>query len=132
MQEINKAGKMINIKGKDYLFHMGEDAEHFFILLSGQINLELETPGNKTHTIQSLKPGDILGWSWLFPPNAWNYDAYAVKDSELLAIKGSELLALMEDDPVGGYQLMKCFSRMMVDRLRATRIQMLDLYGGRK
>src|ERR1700761_4180430 len=52
----------------------GETADCFYLILSGSVRLE--TPGGrKPLPIKTIGTGDILGWSWLFPPDFWHFDA---------------------------------------------------------
>lgn len=107
----------------------GAKAEHFFVLRSGRVSLELHTSPSRSVCIQTLDGGDILGWSWLFPPYRWAFDARAVQDVRAIRVDGECLRGKCEDDTALGYALMKRFSRLMVQRIESTRLQLLDLYG---
>ena len=71
-----------------------------------------------------------MGWSWLFAPYRWQLDARATRaDCELVAFDGACLRGKCEADHELGYQLMRRFAANLVDRLQATRLQLLDVYG---
>lgn len=107
----------------------GDEANHFYLLRAGKIAIEVFAPGRRPLTIQTLSDGEVLGWSWLFPPHRWIFDARAVEDVRAIALDGKCLRHKCEDNHDLGYQLMKRFSAIMVARLQATRLQLLDLYG---
>ncbi|HEC15641.1 MAG TPA: Crp/Fnr family transcriptional regulator, partial [Sedimenticola sp.] len=59
----------------------------------------------------------------------WHHDARAVEDTRAIALDGKCLRGKCEADPALGYELMKRFSAMVIDRLKATQLQLLDMYG---
>ena len=62
--------------------------------------------------IQTLGEDDVIGYSWLFPPYRWRFDARAVEPLRALALDGQCLRGKCDDDPVLGYELMKRFAGM--------------------
>ncbi|MDH3719745.1 MAG: Crp/Fnr family transcriptional regulator, partial [Planctomycetota bacterium] len=71
----------------------------------------------------------VLGWSWLFPPYIWYFDARAMIRTRAVAVDGLCLRAKCDEDPKLGYELMKRFSAILNSRLQAARLQILDIYG---
>jgi CRP-like cAMP-binding protein len=112
-----------------YLAHEGDPAEAFYLLLRGMASIEIHTPQYGGMILQTLKPGDIIGWSWLFPPYRWTSDIHAREDLTVIAFDGHCLREKCERDHGLGYQLMKDFARIMTQRLHETRLQLLDVYG---
>ncbi|MFN8543821.1 MAG: cyclic nucleotide-binding domain-containing protein [Candidatus Binatia bacterium] len=112
------------------LFHAGQEANHFFLIRHGRVALEIaRAPGRTPAVLQTLGAGDILGWSWLIPPYHWMFDARAVEQTRLVALDGTCLRAKCEADHDLGYELLKRFAHIMEQRLQATRLQLLDVYG---
>jgi CRP-like cAMP-binding protein len=111
------------------IFREGGEANHFYVLRYGRVVTEIRDPGRGPVAIQTLGPGDVLGWSWLFPPYRWQHDARAVELTRAVAFDGTCLRAKAESDPRLGYELMKRFARVVVERLEHTRMQLLDVYG---
>jgi CRP-like cAMP-binding protein len=87
-------------------------------------------PGQGRITIETIASGDVLGWSWLFPPYRWHFDAQALELTRAIAFDGACLRAKCDDDHDLGYALQR-FARIMMQRLQATRLQLLDVYGVR-
>ena len=87
-------------------------------------------PGRGPLTIETIEAGDVVGWSWLFPPHAWHFDARAVAPVRAIEVDGACLRAKCEKDPVLGYDLMSRFSAVLLERLNATRFRLANLYGG--
>lgn len=107
------------------LFREGEPAGRFYLIAQGKIALEAHEPGDGTSPVQMLGAGDVLGWSWLFPPFVWHFRARAIEPVEALVLNGGHLLAAAELDANFGYELMKRVTQVVIRRLQATRKQLL-------
>ena len=79
--------------------------------------------------IQTLHDGEVVGWSWLFEPYRWHMDGRAVEDCSIVTFDAACLRGKVEADHELGYQLMSRFAASLIDRLQATRFQLLDVYG---
>lgn len=106
----------------------GSDANDFFLVKSGKIAIQLFTPHKGAVTVHTVGPNNIVGWSWLFPPYKWNFDIKALEATSVIALHAQCLRGKCETNPELGYNLMKKFSRIMIQRLHETRIQLLDIY----
>jgi hypothetical protein len=86
-------------------------------------------PNRGAVTIESIEGGEVLGWSWLFPPYKAHFDARVLTHVRALSLDGTCLRGKCEKDSALGYELMRRFNGLIVARLEATRMQLLDLYG---
>jgi CRP/FNR family cyclic AMP-dependent transcriptional regulator len=107
----------------------GDEADTFYLLRRGRIALEVHAPGRGSLVIETLQPGAAVGWSWLFPPYRWHSDARALEPVGVIAVDARCLRAKADADPAFGYVLMQRLSEVMLDRLQATQLRLLDLYG---
>lgn len=107
----------------------GDAADHFFLIRRGLVALELNAPALGPLQVQTLDEGEVVGWSWLFPPHVWQLDCRAVGDCHLVTFDGTCLRGKVERDHELGYQLMSRFAANVIDRLQETRLQLLDVYG---
>ena len=115
-------GENVVFKAGSLIAAEGSSADYFFVLRSGRVALELQRPPQRTVRIQTLDTGDVLGWSWLFPPYRWSFDARAVQDVRAIQLDGRCLRKHCDEDPAMGYALMQRFSRLMMQRVEATRL----------
>ncbi len=113
----------------NYLFHESEDARTFYLIRSGRVALEAGGSERGQIRIQTLGPGEVLGWSWLIAPYRWHFDAYAVEQVHAFAIDATCLRTKSETDWHFGYEMLRRFSEVLERRLEATRLQLLDIYG---
>jgi CRP-like cAMP-binding protein len=112
-----------------YLAREGDAADRFFAIRGGRVAVETHAPPRGPITVQTLGEGEILGWSWLFPPYVWQFDARALDDVRATAFDGACLRAKCDADPALGYDLMKRLAHLVSVRLEAARRQLLDMYG---
>lgn len=123
-------GENVVFKADSLIASEGSEANEFYVIRRGRVALRLHTSATGIAVVQTLNAGDVLGWSWLFPSYRWSLEAVAVQDVSAIRLNGECLRGKCEADPAMGYDLMKRFSRIMSQRLEATRLQILDLYGG--
>jgi CRP-like cAMP-binding protein len=129
LELIAGCGSNTSLSRDELLFREGQPAETFYVLRHGRVSLETFVPGRGTVTIETLEPGDVIGWSWLFPPYRWHFDARALADLRLTSFDGACLRGKCDADPRLGYELMTRFAQVMIERLQATRLRLLDVYG---
>jgi CRP-like cAMP-binding protein len=114
-------------KAGDVLFREGQPANQFYLIESGKIALEAHEPTNGTILAQTVDAGDVLGWSWLFPPFVWHFQARAIEPANVITLSGAHLLVAAERNHDFGYELMKRVAQVIIRRLQATRKQVLAL-----
>jgi CRP-like cAMP-binding protein len=115
-----------DIKKGDILFRLGEKADKFYVVLNGQISIEMPAIMGPTLEIQTLVNDQVLGWSWLILPYQWSFQTKAEEDTELLQFDGAAILARCEQEPKFGYEVLKKFAGLMSVRLNAARQKMMD------
>ena len=121
--------KNVRFGAGDYLLHEGEAADAFYLIREGRVALEVHVPGQAGITFLTLGPGDIAGVSWLVPPYRWTYDARAIEPVRAISLDAKCLRRKCEEDHDLGYHVMMRFVPILVDRLHATQLQILDVYG---
>lgn len=109
------------------IFHEGDDYSVFYLLGDGMVALELEVPGQVLR-VQTLHAGDELDWSAVLPHAGKHFQARALAPVTALAFEGEQLLASFKADPEFGLAFMLRLMGVVSERLRATRVQLLDMY----
>lgn len=111
------------------IFAEGGRAEHFWLISVGDVALDLHVPGRGDVLIETLHAGGVLGWSWLFPPYRWHFGAVATRTTHAIEFNGVDVMRACREDPLLGMDLMQRFVGIVVQRLQATRLRLLDVYG---
>ncbi|NBC65054.1 MAG: cyclic nucleotide-binding domain-containing protein [Bacteroidetes bacterium] len=119
----------VRFEKDDMIIREGDKANKFYIIREGSVALEIQGPGKGKITIDTLSDGEILGWSWLFPPYHWRFDGRAQDRVRAIGLDGKCLREKCEENHDLGYELLKRFSQIIDQRLQATRLQLLDIYG---
>ncbi len=110
----------------ELLLREGDPANRFYLILRGKVLVESHASDRGDTPIQTVEGGDVLGWSWLFPPYYWHFSARAVESTEAVFLHGTPLRDECEADHDLGYELVKRMAEVMMKRLQATRRQLLD------
>jgi CRP/FNR family cyclic AMP-dependent transcriptional regulator len=110
----------------ELLLREGDPANRFYLILRGKVSVESYALDRGITPIQSVVGGEVLGWSWLFPPYYWHFDARAVEFTEAVFLYGTPLRNECEADHDLGYELVKRMAEVMMTRLQATWRQLLN------
>jgi|SRR6266478_6573063 CRP-like cAMP-binding protein len=113
----------------ELIFKEGDPANRFYLIQKGRVALECYAKEKGNTLIQIIGTGDVLGWSWLFPPYFWHFNARALEPTEAVFIYATPLREECESDHELGYELLKRMAEVMLTRLQATRRQLLRRYG---
>jgi CRP/FNR family transcriptional regulator, cyclic AMP receptor protein len=111
----------------ELIFREGEPANRFYLICHGKIALESRGNGESVPLVQFVGEGEVMGWSWLFPPYYWHFGARAVEPTDAVFFYGTRLRDQCEKDPAFGYDLMKRVAAIVIKRLQITRVQLLQL-----
>lgn len=99
----------------------------FYLILSGYVAIEIVGPARHI-PIETLHDGDGMGWSSLLGDEPKHLHARALTDVHALAFLGKDLRQACEQDPKFGYALMRRLLAIAVERLDATRFQLVHRY----
>ena len=129
LQLITGCASNVRFEAGTYIFREGEEASRFYIIRQGKVALETFAAQRGPITIETIEAGEVLGWSWLFPPYRWHFGARVVEPTRAITLDGVCLRNKGEADHDLGYELVKRVAQIMMQRLQATRLQLLDVYG---
>jgi CRP-like cAMP-binding protein len=131
IQRMVSCAKNVRFNTDEFLCREGEEATVFYLIREGRVGLEVYAPEKGAFRLQTLDEGDVLGWSWLIAPYHWHFDARAIEPTRAFVFDGTCLRKKCEEDHDLGYELLKRFARLIEERLEATRLQLLDIYGAK-
>jgi CRP/FNR family transcriptional regulator, cyclic AMP receptor protein len=119
-------GSGVRFHEPEILFGAGDPADTFYVIQHGTVTIEMLVPGRGRVTIETLERGDVVGWSWLFPPYRWHFEACARSLVRAIAFDAACIRARCDAEPAFGYDLMSRFTQVLIDRLGRTQLQLLD------
>jgi CRP/FNR family cyclic AMP-dependent transcriptional regulator len=106
----------------------GELANRFYLIETGKVELESGEGFGDPVIIETIGDGDLLGWSWMFPPYVWHFTARAAEPTKAIFFYGTILREYCERDPSLGYELFKRMTPIMMKRLQSARKKMLSIH----
>lgn len=124
LETLSACAMTVRFDADSHIFRTGDVANRFYILLSGKVQLESAERDMQPVPIQVIEAGDVLGWSWLFPPYHWRFDARTLEPVEALFFYGTRLREYAEQDPALCCSLMKRMTPVILSRLQATRAEL--------
>ncbi len=121
------AGRSVWKQGEMMLLRGGH-AGTCHLIVDGTVAIEIRSPGSVPTIFQTLQAGDVLGWSWMFEPRLWTFDARAVTETTAFTLDAILLRKAIEDDCYFGLRFGTRMTQAVVNRLKAARLQVLDVY----
>ena len=112
----------------EMVYREGDPGSPVYLVEEGLVALELVVPGRGPITILTVGPGEIFGWSSLFYQRPKTSAARALTPTRAQALDSARLRTLCDGDPVFGYALTRRILQVVSERLKATRIQLLDVF----
>jgi CRP-like cAMP-binding protein len=119
----------VRFEAGEFIGRQGAPADTFWVIRQGRVALEIHAPGRGALTIATVGENEVLGWSWLVPPHQWHFDAHALTATRAIALDGRCLRGKFTGDAELGYEMLRRFLPLIVNRLEATSLQLLDVYG---
>ncbi|MFD9366608.1 cyclic nucleotide-binding domain-containing protein [Streptomyces sp. NPDC060020] len=110
------------------IFNERRRAEKFWIIQCGTVDLDTRVPGHKKVVVDTLGYGELLGWSWMFPPYSWHLGATASHDVRALEFDAAAVRELCNEDSAVGRSVSAAVAAVIADRLDSARTRLLDLF----
>ena len=103
----------------------GDYADKFYLIHHGKVALECHTPDGDV-LIEIIGDNEVLGWSWLFPPFTWHFQARALEPTVALQFNAPHVLIATEEDDAFGHDLMKRIAQLAIHRMQETRKRLIE------
>jgi CRP/FNR family transcriptional regulator, cyclic AMP receptor protein len=126
LQVLAEHAHTVEVAAGRFVFRQGSPADALYLLLDGDVDLEVAGGGDAPLVLESLHGGDALGWSWLFADQPWLFDAHARSATQAVAVDGHALRTVIDADPVFGRDLTRRVAALVTDRLRHARLALVD------
>ena len=121
----------VRFQSGDIILRKGDHADRIFLIETGKVVLESGKDHGEPVVVDTIGAGDLLGWSWMFPPYSWQFTARAVAPTRAICFAGSVLREYCERDHSLGYELLKRMTAVMTRRMQNARRKMLAIHSGK-
>lgn len=118
----------VNFPQGTRIFEEGRRADRFWIIRSGTVTLDMHVPGRRAAIIENLGLGELVGWSWLFPPHTWQLGAEAMSPVRAYEFDATTVRLMCRADPEFRAAVAQWVGQVIAHRLHAARTRLLDLY----
>lgn len=129
LDALAEIARFVDFPEHHVLFHEGDLPEDIYIVVNGQVSLEICASGVGCQRIMTVGDGELLGWSPLLGQARLTATARTLEPTAALQISGNQILTLCEHNPRFGYEFMRRTALALAKRLSAARIQLLNVYG---
>ena len=109
----------------EIIFREGDPANRFYLIEQGRVSVESRSGDEAPVAVHVVSNGEVLGWSWLFAPYYWHFDARATEPTTAIFFYGTRLREQCEQDHDFGFEMMKRMVHVVIHRLQAARQQLL-------
>jgi CRP-like cAMP-binding protein len=127
-EKLLAAAEQFEYKAGQDIFHEGDPSLFLYIVKAGHVAVEVHVTSKGRRTIFTASPGDLFGWSALVEPRIETASARAVEDTTVFAMKGGQLMDLCREDLQLGFELYRALAEIIMARLIASRLQLLDMF----
>lgn len=127
-EAVRDASREVAFPDGGVILQEGRRAHGCWVIRTGEVALTASVPGVVPVVLQTLGPGDIVGWSWLTEPRRWLFTATARGPVHALELDTDRIRALADTDPAFGYALTRTLLDAVLSRLQSTRARLLDVY----
>jgi CRP-like cAMP-binding protein len=127
-QRLMRVAREVSLPQGTRLFEEGGQANRFWIIRTGTIELDMRVPGRRAAVIEQLGHNELVGWSWLFAPHAWHLGAEAATPVRAYEFDATAVRSMCQDDAALGNDVAQWVGEVLAHRLRSARTRLLDLY----
>ncbi len=129
LQQLATVAKLRAFPAGKTIFREGEPANDVYFIATGNVGLDICAPAVGCRRILTIGAGELLGWSPLFDQHRLTATARALSEVQAWVLSGAEIQAMCASDPRFGYEFMRRAALAIAQRLSATRLQLLNVYG---
>jgi CRP-like cAMP-binding protein len=122
-KKIAGLARLKEYQADDVLFAEGEHCPEVYLVLDGEVGLEIRVPGCGALEVHKVGPGGLLGWSPVLGGGPMTATAVSATRCRLAALSADAIVVLAERDPRFGLEYFRRMSAALAERLRATRLQ---------
>lgn len=127
LEALASISSLVEFKAGQMIFNEGDQLDNMYIILDGEVGVDMSVPTRGQVRIYVAEPLDIIGWSKMTPVVRQRVaSTTALKNTRLLLIQGDDLLTLCDQDRQVGYVIFKRLANIVASNMLMTKLQLLD------
>jgi CRP-like cAMP-binding protein len=128
IHEVAACASRLNFTDGQFLCRAEEEVTRFYLILQGQVSVEIFSARRGPMILQTMGEGDALGWLWFNGAYHWHLDARAVGLTRVLSLEVKCLREKCEADHDLGYELLKRYAHSLAVAFRVSSLQLTDMF----
>jgi CRP/FNR family transcriptional regulator, cyclic AMP receptor protein len=120
-----RAASDITVPARHRFFEDGGHATRFWLVQSGQVTVDVHVPGHGRMPVDTIGMGELVGWSWMFPPFTWAFGAVAASPVEAFEFDAPVVRECCASDPALGYEVTQRVAQVLTKRLKSARNRLI-------
>lgn len=116
VRAVSDVATVVEFHTGDIIYERGSKADHFYVVLDGQVSLRLPGHSGVSIQIDELTAGAVFGSCICFQLVDYSLNAQCTSDSRVLRIESATLKELMDEDLLMGYTIQTQISRIYFNR----------------
>ena len=125
---IARCARIRNAQPGEYLWRQGDRNVEAYLLLEGEVALEITVPHEGKLAFESIHAGDIAGCTAMLHNARWGFDGRATTPVRAVALNSRALRFAIESDTEFGYHILQRCTKSMVKRLDANRLRLVEAH----
>lgn len=130
--QVAALARLVEFPAGKVLYREGQPLTNIYLILSGSISVEICAAGLGCRRIMTVGPGELLGITPAVGQSLSTGTTRTLAPTRAIELNASQVLTLCEHKPRFGYQFMRQVALAIAQRLSATRLQLLDVFGGER
>jgi CRP/FNR family transcriptional regulator, cyclic AMP receptor protein len=125
LEVLARAASDITVPERHRFFEDGGHATRFWLIQSGHVTVDVHVPGQGRVPVDTIGMGELVGWSWMFPPFTWAFGAIAASPVEAFEFDAPVVRECCAADPALGYEVTQRVAQVLTKRLKSTRNRLI-------
>ena len=126
LKKLAAAASEVEFSKDEIIYDEGQSGKGVYIIQTGQVVIEMMGLDQTYIVIHRLGPGELFGWSSLFPRERKNARARALESTRAIALDANRLRSAWQHDHALENAIIQRTGKVMLDRIRNARKQLVD------
>ena len=124
LRRMAEISELLHYKKGDTIYGVGDEAVDVFVLVSGRVRFTMYMHDEPISSSSMMTADQVFGWASLIEGLGHRISiAECVESTAVLAINGERLMEVFEDEPEGGYLVMRRLAPMIAVYLAPEKVE---------
>jgi CRP/FNR family transcriptional regulator, cyclic AMP receptor protein len=131
LHKLAAIAREVRIDKGEIIYRQGEAGKGIYLIETGQVVIETDIAGYGLAPLLTVGPGQLFGWSSLFPGRRKQAQARALETTQAIFIDGNQFQDLLHSDHNLERSVNLRLTELIAERVSASRQQLVRALTGR-